>query len=449
MEQTRKKAPLSFPEFYAKESPMPFYVLVTLFVISNMLLVIYFTPEVSERVYDARRWINTAILWLCPMYFALNLILWRMKPWTIAVGVGAIAAVFALWNFLGQYTELFCTAVAAMLALMAYKRDFKVVLKIFMAAHLAMILIAMAGLKLGYALPTYKLGTEDVGVSLGLIYPNHLARLSYIAMTIAWYLWGQKRRVLTTAIFWTVAVVMWVWVKCRTITIFMVAFPLCWWATMGLLAWKRSGRAWNALHKVWNSIMIGMPFVMFVVTYILGKFRVFLDSLSTFGTGLYSMLMRFISAGILFDAFKFPLWGRNIQAEDAPMEFINGKIYMAGIIDNSYVYYFICFGVIVMALALAWLCVANWRAIRSGDHALLLIAVFMLVYGLIEVVTFQFEHNFMWFYPLTASALAAEAGKKHQLMPQKGIEGVDGVKEALVAENAQETLKADDKLDDL
>ena len=119
---------------------------------------------------------------------------------------------------------------------------------------------------------------------------------------------------------------------------------------------------------------------------------------------------------------------------------------MAGIIDNSYVYYFICFGVIVMALALAWLCVANWRAIRSGDHALLLIAVFMLVYGLIEVVTFQFEHNFMWFYPLTASALAAEAGKKHQLMPQKGIEGVDGVKEALVAENAQETLKADDKL---
>ena len=126
------------------------------------------------------------------------------------------------------------------------------------------------------------------------------------------------------------------------------------------------------------------------------------------------MLMRFISAGILFDAFKFPLLGKNIQAEEAPMEFINGKIYVAGIIDNSYVYYFICFGVIVMALVLAWLCVANWRMVQNGDHALLLISVFMLGYGLIEVVTFQFEHNFMWFYPLTATAMAAAMERKKQ-----------------------------------
>lgn len=407
MDHAQKKAPLSFAEFYAKESPIPFYIMVGLFVLSDMLLVINFIPDVAQMIYDSRRIINTILLWLCPMYFAFNLILWKLKPWTIAVGVASVVGVFVLWNFLGQYTELFCTVVAAIMALLAYKRDFKVVLKIFMAAHLLTILVAIVGLKLGYAAPTYKLGTEDVGVSLGLIYPNHLARLSYIAMTIAWYLWGQERRVLTTAIFWGMAAVMWVWVKCRTITIFMVAFPVCWWAATGLLRWEREGKVWDALHKIWNWIMILMPIIMFALTYLLGKMRVFLDSLSHFGTGLYSMLMRFISAGILFDAFKFPLWGRNIQAEEAPMEFINGKIYMAGIIDNSYVYYYICFGVIVMALVLAWLCVANWRAVRNGDHALLLISVFMLGYGLIEVVTFQFEHNFMWFYPMTAAALAS------------------------------------------
>ncbi|MGX8704989.1 MAG: hypothetical protein ACSW8J_00265 [bacterium] len=414
MDQAQKKRPLSFAEFYAKESPIPFYVMMGLFVLSNMLLVINYTPEAEELVLNARRWINVLLLWLCPMYFAFNLILWQMKPWTMAVGAGAVMVVFAMWNFVGQYYELFCTVVAAILALLAYRRDFKTILKIVMIAHLVTVLAAIVGLKLGYAVPRYKLGSEDLGISLGLVYPNHLARLTYIVMTIAWYLWGQERRVLTTVVFWALAAVMWIWVKCRTNAILMVALPICWWATTGLLHWKREGKIWNALHEIWNGIMILMPFVMFTFTYVLGKFRVFLDSLSHFGTGLYSMLMRFISAGILFQAFGFPLWGRNITEEEAPWEFMNGHIYMAGIIDNSYVYYFICLGVIVLALVLAWLCVANWRAVQNGDHALLLISVFMLGYGLIEVITFQFEHNFMWFYPLTATALAAASEQRKQ-----------------------------------
>ena len=147
------KKPLTFPEFYAKESPIPFYVMIGLFSLSNMLLIIFFTPEAAEIVEKARLTINTLLLWLCPMYFAFNLILWKMKPWTIAVGVASIAAVFAIWNFLGGYVELFCTAVAAFLALLAYKRDFKKVLLIFLIAHLVTIFAAVAGLKIGYATP--------------------------------------------------------------------------------------------------------------------------------------------------------------------------------------------------------------------------------------------------------------------------------------------------------
>ena len=178
MEHAQKKAPLSFAKFYAKESAIPLYIMIGLFVLSNMLLVINFIPEVALRVYDSRWIINTILLWLCPMYFALNLILWKMKPWTIAVGVACIVAVFILWNFLGQYTELFCTVVAAILALLAYRRDFRMIMKIFMAAHIVTVLAAIVCVKLGFAEAAYKLGTEDVGISLGLIYPNHLARLS-------------------------------------------------------------------------------------------------------------------------------------------------------------------------------------------------------------------------------------------------------------------------------
>ena len=57
---------------------------------------------------------------------------------------------------------------------------------------------------------------------------------------------------------------------------------------------------------------------------------------------------------------------------------------------------------------LAWLSIANWKAIRS-IHAPLLLSVFMLGHGLIEIVLFQFEHNFLWFHPLAAVAMNHEA----------------------------------------
>ena len=52
-----------------------------------------------------------------------------------------------------------------------------------------------------------------------------------------------------------------------------------------------------------------------------------------------------------------------------------------------------------------WLCFATYRMIRNKDHALVLMAVFFCGYGLIEVGYFQFEHNFLMFYPLTVAAL--------------------------------------------
>ncbi|MBQ6373176.1 MAG: hypothetical protein IJJ45_01670, partial [Clostridia bacterium] len=411
MENTAEnRQPLSFPAFYAKESQIPFFVMLGLFALSNMLLVINFTPEAAELVGKARLAINTLLLWLCPMYFAFNLIMWRMKPWTVAVGVASIAGVFAVWNLLGGYVELFCTVVAAFLALLAYRRDYRTVLQIFLVAHLVTILAAVAGLKIGYAVPRYKLGTQDFGVSLGLIYPNHLGRMVFIVLVLAWYLWGQKRRALTTAVFWVTAVVMWQWVKCKTIALFMVAFPVCWWATTLLLLTQRRMQTQplrRGLHRVWNALMIAMPFLMLAFTYAMGRQKIWLDAHYSFGTAAYSLAMRFISAGILFQVYGFPLWGRDILNETAPMEFMNNHIYTADVVDNAYIYYMIALGGIALVIVLAWLCLANARMVREGDHALLLISVFMLAYGLIEIVAFQFEHNFIWFYPLAATAALA------------------------------------------
>ena len=51
-----------YSEYYADQSPIPFYVLLSLFILSNMLRVVNFTPEVKVIIDDVRVWINAAVI---------------------------------------------------------------------------------------------------------------------------------------------------------------------------------------------------------------------------------------------------------------------------------------------------------------------------------------------------------------------------------------------------
>ena len=148
-----------------------------------------------------------------------------------------------------------------------------------------------------------------------------------------------------------------------------------------------------------------MPFICFAATYILGRLKEWLDSLSYYGTGFYALLMRFISAGALFDTYGFPLIGRDIFSEEAPIVLINGHYYTANIVDNAYIFYLVAIGLILLIICMSWISFANYRAVKNGDRALLLLSVIMCGYGLIETVFFRFEHNFIFFYPLAATAM--------------------------------------------
>ena len=398
------KRVLSFPEFYAKGPAIPFYAMLGLFVLGNLLAVINFTEPAWTMALNARTAINAVLLWLCPMVFTVSLILWRMKPWTIGVGVGAMVLMFVLWRVIGSSNEFRGTVVAVFLALLAYKRDFRVVLKIFLAAHLIIILAAAICLGLGYATPRHKLDV-DYGISLGLIYPGHLGRMVYIVLTIAWYLWFQKKTIITTVVFWVTGFIMNQYVHCLTAALLMFALPVCWMAAQFIA--KHPGPV--IVRRIWHGMLIALPFLCFALTYLLGQYRIPMH-FALQHTRLYALAMRFISAGILFDAYGFALLGRDINDVQAVTEYRGSFQYTANIVDNAYIYYLLIFGALFMAAALAWLALANRRCIREKDRALLLIAVFMLGYGLMETVLFQFEHNFMWFYPLAATVSAIRGG---------------------------------------
>lgn len=397
----------SFREYYKEQSSIPVYVFLGLFILSTMLQVINFIEPVAEALYNVRLIINCAVIILAPLYFCFQLIVWRRTILNCFISLIIIFSVAAGWNYLGQTEEVFFTAASFILALLAYGSDYRVILKIYLTAHILTVLGGAFGLIFRYATPRYKV-FSTTGFSLGLIYPNHLGRMMFIILAITWYLWLQKKRALTTVMFFIVSYFMWTVVECKTITFFMIGLPVCWWIST-FLEGKKINRI---LKKIWNGILISMPFLCFIATYILGQMRVWLDSLSHYGTGFYALLMRFISAGALFDKFGFPLFGTDIFKEDAPVEYMNGHHYNANIVDNAYVFYLIAIGLILLVICMGWISFANYRAIRNHDHALILLSVFMCGYGLIETVFFRFEHNFIFFYPLTASAMMYMEQKK-------------------------------------
>ena len=396
----------SFKEYYAEINPIPFYVMVGLFVFSNMLLVVNFIEPIPNQISILRLWINAGLLILCVLYMAFVLLLWRLEAGTFLTAAGLIAIVGFGWNFIGQTNEFFCTTVAALLAVLAYQRDFRMILKIVLVSHVLTMLVGAFGLLFGYTELAYKVQTVDNGFSMGLIYPNHVGRMMFLILIIAWYLWGQNKRILTTIAFFVAAYFNWRVVNCRTIVLFLIGFPVCWWGITFLQKFEIKNKAILFLKDCWDIILIAFPFVCMFFTYIMGLNRAYFMTHYHFGQGIYALWMRFISAGILFKVYGFPLFGRDILNEDAPMEFSNGQFYMADIVDNAYIYYLIAIGGIALIACMLWLSFGAYRAIENKDAALLLIYFFMCGYGIIEIVFFQFEHNFLFFYPLTATAMA-------------------------------------------
>ena len=374
----------------------------------------------------ARYIINSVLLILCVMYIAFSILLWKLKPMTCLIAVWLIVMTGFNWNFIGRTNELFCTVIAILLALLAYKRDFKVIIKIVLFCHLATMLVAAVGLPLHITELAYKRETIDVvaadiplhitelvnnadpvnvGFSMGLIYPNHVGRMAFIVFMIVWYLWGQEKKILTIAVSIILSFIMWFIIECKTITIFFIAFPICW-VIIELFNKKEFKRAKkNYLVKIWNTIVISMPFFCMLFTYIMGQNRLFFMKHWHFGQQIFALWMRFISAGILFKTYGFPLLGRNIRDEKAVVETLAGYKYTALVVDNAYIFYLIAIGGIALIACMLWISFGNYRAIKNKDYAALLMSLFLCVYGLLEVVFFQFEHNFMFFYPLTATAL--------------------------------------------
>lgn len=396
----------SFLEFYSKESHIPFYIMIGLFVFSNMLMVVNFIDPVIVHVITLRLAVNTVLLVGCAMYIALNLLLWKVEPITVASAIGVIAVVGFGWNFIGLTNEFFCTIVAAMLALLAYQRDFKVVMKIVMVCHIITMIVAAMGLPLGYTELVYKVATVDVGYSLGLVYCNHVGRMAFLILMIAWYLWGQEKVLLSLVVGVAVAAFMWFVIECKTITLFLVGFPLCWWIIRLCRGKGEGNAAVSVLKKIGQGLLLIMPFLCMLFTYILGLFRNFFLDHWHFGQPIYALWMRFISAGILFKVYGFPLLGRDILNENGILEVSDGHQYFANIVDNAYIYYLIAIGGIALIACMLWFGFGMYRAMKNKDAAIQLMYFFMCGYGILEVVLFQFEHNFLFFYPLTATALA-------------------------------------------
>ena len=356
--------------------------------------------------------------------FLVYLIIHWKYPWKtkvfFLVPVVALLVLFLVFNINGDINWYFAIT-DLFFCLMAYGKDYKKILRCYMWVAFAGLLIAALGLPLGLTAERGKI-SRDMGFSLGIIYPNTWGQIAFLILVIFWYLYLQKKRVVTFIVFIGTALFMYFVPECRTIALLSAVYPF---TTLFVKPCARSQTLEaNSDHKgkISRILVSVFPFVCFAITMILCwqmdwvKDKTYSNALSSFG-------MRFVQGGIALQHYGFPLIGHTLPNDPSIIAVVNGEAEVLYVVDNAFVTYGLFLGAIWMLWILCWLTYANWRGLKNKDRALVLMSGFMMAFALMERPGLVASYNFMFLYPLASVAYLNEPEEKLSLRSLFGLSG--------------------------
>ena len=306
--------------------------------------------------------------------------------------------------------------------LMAYGKDYKKILRCFMWTAFAGLLIAAAGLPLGLTVERGKIGMEQ-GFSLGTVYPNTWGQIAFLVLVVFWYLFLQKKRVVTFIIFIATGLFMYFVPECKTIALLSAVFPF-----LSLLVKPRVHdqtleASPNKKGRVGHILLSVFPFVCFAVTMILCWQMDWVKKNTYSNYSLVTMGMRFVQGGIAFQHYGFPLIGHTLPNDPSIVSVVNGEAEVLYVVDSAFVTYSLFLGAIWMLWALCWLTYANWKGLKNKDGALVLMSGFIMVFAIMERPGLVASYNFMFLYPLASVAYLNEPEEKLSLRSLFGLSG--------------------------
>ena len=335
------------------------------------------------------------------LYAALVLVLWKKNIPTYLLTVAA-AVLFLLW-WPGQRYYVRLTTVEILLILMADTKKYRNILKCYFCIYLTGLIAALSGLALHFTEGFIKAEDYGTGHSCGYTYPNIMAFYLFLILMLAWYLWLRNKNAITLFMFWLAAVPVWTYIKCRTVAVLMVFFPLL---VIACGLFEKDQKRVSAMleNKVWNVCMVAAPFLYFALSLILTRFMEPLTAAFE-KTPLWNMASRFVQGGIALSYYGVTLLGHTIDASGAVKMELAGYVEPLLYLDNAYISELVYRGLIGVLLELVFLSAINRKCIRTKNLALLHIANVMLLVGLMEHYTMFPAYNFTLIYLLAGPAI--------------------------------------------
>ena len=371
-------------QHYRKRSPIPFFMILCLFLAFRMLSIPLWNSDALVTVRAIQKQLRSGILWGVYLYAAYLIISAGFKAWTSA----GFLALLVLMAHLCQKPiknsanfEIFMTAV---LISLSYGRSFHRILSYMLIAHATGLSTALCGYYMGLTNVNNKVEAYGEGLALGTGHPNTLALMVFDILILFWYLFLRNRKKsLTFLIFWLPIFPLVFITKCRTITVMMFLFPVC----EGISRWISERRAAGKTSQVrigWIAgILILTPVMCWIFTFLMAMQMEALARL-TKGTFFQNLFVRFIQAGIAIKEYGLSLFPQHVVLDGSVYAILNGSVYKLLILDNAYCFFTLEYGLPYIVTTLAWFCLANRRCLKESDYALLVISFFISIYGLME-----------------------------------------------------------------
>ncbi len=346
------------------------------------------------------------VMWGSALYLLFVLAEWK-NLWKKTIPLILIAAVLLIYVYFfskKMSTNAYGVVMDVFFCVMAYKKNFRKILKCMLGVSVVMLFIAGIGVPLGFTMDVGKPDTSLPGHSMGINYPNSWGYLVFLGLIILWYLYLRFKPVITCIVFWPISVFMYSYIICRTIAGLTLIFPVFAFFVDALE--KRMDRKADEgtlkRNKIieWTATLI--PFIAWAVM-MFSSYQVSWWYKFYHGP-LRNLAWRFIQGGLYFRTYGLPLVGNPYRSNKITYVNVEDEFIQVGILDSSFAAYIIMRGIIWLTYTLLWLCVAHYKALKKRDYAIILLETFLLGFAMMERPGLEMWYNFILLYPLAAVA---------------------------------------------
>lgn len=392
----------SFFQAVGRSSEVIYLILLSLYVALFYFLKIQWIG-LKNTTFDAVRYGTLSlVMWGSALYLTYVIAEWK-NLWKKTFSLIIVAAVLLAATYFftkGMSTNVYGVVMDFFFCVLAYKKDFRKILKCMLGVCVVMLLIAGLGMPLGITGDVGKPETNLPGHSLGINYPNTWGYLVFLGLIILWYLYLRNKPLLTFPIFWAVSWFMYNYIICRTIAGLTLLFPVVALIVDNLEKWmdRRSRAGTFKRLKLLEWCVTVIPFIAWAFM-MYSSYQV--DWWHKYYHGsLRNLAWRFIQGGLYFRTYGIPMIGNPYRSNQVTYVVVQNEFIKVGILDSSFAAYLIMRGVLWLCYTLLWLSVAHYKALKKRDYAIILIETFFLGFAMMERPGLEMWYNFILLYPL-------------------------------------------------